>query len=418
MKLFDVVAILLTLTAMLSYFNHRYLRLHPSVGILLISLVLSLLLIGLGRLGFGIDEAARKFMQHVEFGDALLTWMLGFLLFAGALTVDIGELRRQWQVTAFLSTAGTVGSMFIVAALMYWMVRLIGMSLPWIDCLLFGALISPTDPVAVIAVTRQAGAGKTIDTVVSCESLLNDGVGVVLFLTILQAAAAPGGISASGVLFILARETGLGIVIGFLTGVIIYRFLKNTRNFQVEMLLTLALVMGTYSLASALGASGPIAVVVAGLLIGNRGTIFRMPAQVNLDLERFWELIDEVINAILFLLIGVEMLVIAYSARYFLAAMIAIPIVLLARTAIVAATVGLVPVRPRVQWSTAAILIWGGLRGGLAIAMALSLPKTPQRDPIIAITYGVVCFSILVQGTTIRQIVQRAILFSKAETSR
>jgi CPA1 family monovalent cation:H+ antiporter len=289
------------------------------------------------------------------------------------------------------------------------------MSLSWVGCLLFGALISPTDPVAVVAVTRQAGAGKVIDTVVSSESLLNDGVGVVLFLTILHATAAPGGVTVSGVLGMLARETGGGAILGFCTGLIIYQFLKNVRDFQVEVLLTLSLVMGTYSLASALGLSGPIAVVVAGLLIGNRGTIFRMSEQVSIDLEKFWELIDEVLNAVLFVLMGVVVLVMPYTPRHFLAALLAIPIVLLARSVTVAAAVAL-PLRPRVEWPTATILIWGGLRGGLAVAMALSLPEGSQRDIIVAITYGVVCFSVLVQGTTIKELVRRTILFSSARS--
>jgi monovalent cation:H+ antiporter, CPA1 family len=413
MTLFDVIAILLTLTALLSYFNHRYVRLHPSIGVMLIALILSLALIGLGALGLGVRAAARDFLQHIHFGDALLTWMLGFLLFAGALTVDINELRRQWQVTTLLATVGTAASMFIVAVLMHRGIGLAGLSLPWIGCLLLGALISPTDPVAVVAVTRQAGAGKAIDTIVSSESLLNDGVGVVLFLTILHAAAAPGGITISSVLIMLAREAGGGAVLGFCTGLITYRLLKNVRNFQIEVLLTLALVMGTYSLALALELSGPIAVVAAGLLIGNRGRIFRMAEHVTADLERFWELLDELLNAILFVLIGVEVLVMPFTTRHFVAALIAIPIVLLARAVTVAAAVAL-PLRPRVLWPTASILIWGGLRGGLAVAMALSLPEGPQRDLIVAITYGVVCFSILVQGTTIKPLVQRTILFSRA----
>ncbi|MGD0463116.1 MAG: sodium:proton antiporter [Tepidisphaeraceae bacterium] len=409
MKLFDVIAILLTLTALLSYFNHRYMRLHPSVGVMLIALLLSLALIGLGELGLGVRSAARDFLHHVHFGDALLTWMLGFLLFAGALTVDLSELQRNWRITTVLATVGTAASTVIVAVLTHWGLGRIGLSLSWIGCLLFGALISPTDPVAVIAVIRQAGAGKTIGTVVSSESLLNDGIGVVLFLTILKAAAAPGGATVGGVGLMFVRAAGGGAVLGFCTGLFIYQLLKNARNFQVEVLLTLALVMGTYSLASALGMSAPIAVVVAGLLIGNRGKIFRMSEQVNIDLERFWELIDEVLNAVLFVLIGLEVLVMPYSPRHFLAAIIAIPIVLLARTAT------LLPFAGRVGWGTTSILIWGGLRGGLAVAMALSLAEGPERDLIVAITYGVVCFSILVQGTTIRELVQRTILFGQGK---
>jgi CPA1 family monovalent cation:H+ antiporter len=412
MKLFDVIAILVTLTALLNYFNHRYVRLHPSVGVMLIALLLSLALIGLGALGLGVRSAAMEFLQHVHFGDALLTWMLGFLLFGGALTVDINELRRQWGVITMLATVGTVASMFIVAGLARVGLNLIGFPLPWIWCLLFGALISPTDPVAVVAVTRQAGAGKAIDTVVSAESLFNDGVAVVLFLTILQTMNSPGLVTAGSVARMLAQEVAGGAVLGFCTGIVVYRMLKRTRDFQVEVLLTLALVMGTYALAAALGMSAPIAVVVAGLLIGNRGRNFRMSEQVNIDLERFWELVEGMLNAVLFVLMGVELLVMPYTPRHFLAAMIAIPIVLLARLASVTAIVGVIPSRPRIGWPTAAILVWGGLRGGLAVAMALSLPQGSQRDLIVAVTYGVVCFSILIQGLTIRSLVQRAILFS------
>jgi CPA1 family monovalent cation:H+ antiporter len=407
MKLFDVIAILLTLTALLSYFNHRYLRMHPSIGVMLIALLLSLALIGLGELGLGVRDWAREFLHHVQFGDALLTWMLGFLLFAGALTVDLSELQRNWRITTLLATVGTAASALVVAALTHWCLARIGMSLSWIGCLLFGALISPTDPVAVIAVIRQAGAGKKIGTVVASESLLNDGVGVVFFLTILQAAATPGRTTIGGVSLMLIREAGGGAILGFCTGLLVYQLLKSVRNFQIEVLLTLALVMGTYSLVSALGMSAPIAVVVAGLLIGNRGKIFRMPEQVNADLERFWELIDEILNAVLFVLIGLEVLVMPYTPWHFLAAIIAIPIVLLARTAT------LLPFAPSVGWGTASILIWGGLRGGLAVAMALSLPEGQQRDLIVAITYGVVCFSILVQGTTIRGLVHRTILLGQ-----
>ncbi|HEY1923413.1 MAG TPA: sodium:proton antiporter [Tepidisphaeraceae bacterium] len=403
MELFDVIAILLTLTALLSYFNHRYLRMPPSIGVMLIALLLSLGLIALGEEGIGVRRWAIEFMRHIEFGRALLTWMLGFLLFAGALGVDLGELQRHWRITAVLATAGTAATALIVGVLTHWLLPHIGMNLSWTGCLLFGALISPTDPVAVMAVIRQAGASQAIETVVASESLLNDGVGVVLFLTIQQAAAEPGHVTASGVGIMLLREVGGGAIIGFCTGLLIYHLLKSAHNFQVEVLLTLALVMGTYSLTSALDMSAPIAVVVAGLLIGNRGGIFHTAEQVSEYLQRFWELIDEILNAVLFVLIGLEILVMPYTPRHFLAAVIAIPIVLAARAAT------LLPFVPRVGWGTAGILVWGGLRGGLAVAMALSLPEGPGRNLTVAITYGVVCFSILVQGTTIRSLVKRTI---------
>jgi CPA1 family monovalent cation:H+ antiporter len=409
LRLFDVIAILVTLTALLSYFNHRYIRLHPSIGVMLISLLLSFALIALGAMGFGVRAAAVEFMSRIHFGDALLTWMLGFLLFAGALTVDLNELRRRWGVTAALATFGTAASMFIVAGLIWLVLRPLGLPLPWAWCLLFGALISPTDPVAVVAVMKQAGAAPAVETIVSSESLFNDGVGVVLFLAVLHSIQTSAVVTFAGITEALVKQTLGGAALGFLTGLIIYRMLRRTHNFQVEVLLTLALAMGTYSLASSLGMSGPIAVVVAGLLIGNQGRILPMAEAESVQLEKFWELLDEVLNAVLFVLIGVEVLVMHFTPRHLLAALAAIPIVLLARAATVLTIRAFIPPRRRIGHGTAAILIWGGLRGGLAIAMAISVPQSPARDLIIAITYGVVCFSILVQGTTIRGLVNRTI---------
>jgi Na+:H+ antiporter len=412
MQLFDIIAILVTLTALLSYVNHRYVRLHPSIGVMLIALLLSLALIGLGHLGFGLRRAAADFLSHIEFGKALLTWMLGFLLFAGALKVDIGELQRRWRVSILLATVGTAASMFIVASLAWEGLRLIGMPMRWIWCLLLGALISPTDPVAVIAVIREAGAGKEVETVAAAESLFNDGVGVVLFLTSLHVLQSSARATIAGVGGDLLRQVVGGGILGFASGLTVYYLLRHAREFQVKVLLTVALVMGTYSLAAALDTSAPIAVVVAGLLIGNRGKIFHMAEHVSADLDRFWELVDEILNTMLFVLIGAEVLVMTYTPRHFLAAVVAVPMVLLART------VTLLPCIWPMGWKTTAVLIWGGLRGGLAVAMALSLPMGHQRDLILAITYGVVCFSILVQGTTIRGLVRRTIHVSSGGPSR
>jgi monovalent cation:H+ antiporter, CPA1 family len=409
MELFDVIAVLVTLTALASYFNHRYVRLHPSVGVMLVSLVMSLGLIVLGKLGFGVRSLATDYLSHVEFDQALLHWMLGFLLFAGALTVDLGELARQWGVTVLLATAGTVLSMFIVAALIWPAFYVVGAPLPWIACLLFGALISPTDPVAVVAVMKTSGAPRSIETVVAAESLFNDGVGVVLFLTLAGVDRSNAAVGMASVLRLLFQQTFGGAALGFVTGLITYQFLKRAQNFQVQVLLTLALVMGTYSLAENLGMSGPIAVVVAGLLIGNRGRIFSLPESLNKDLYRVWELIEEILNAILFVLIGLEILAMQYTARHFLAALAAIPIVLAARWLSVFGTIKALSFRRKFSPAMLPILTWGGLRGGLAIAMALSLPAGVRRSFLVAVTYGVVTFSILIQGTTIRMLVGRAL---------
>ncbi len=433
MSLFDVIAILLTLTALFSYLNHRFLRLHPSIGVMLIALIVSLATIVLDRLGIGMGIRGRagEFLGHIEFGEALLNWMLGFLLFAGALTVDINELSRQWGITSALAIAGTILSMFIVGALAWWGMKWIHIELPLAYCLLFGALISPTDPVAVVSVMRRTGAPKNIETIVSAESLLNDGIGVVLFLAMLDVTHNGHTPSVAWIARVLVQQACGGLGLGFVSGLILYRLLRRAHSFQMEVLLTLTFVMGTYSLANTLRMSGPLAMVVAGLMIGNRGTLLNMPKEVTDDLDHFWELVEEILNAILFVLIGLEVLVMPFTPHYLLAALLCIPAALLARwlsvTGLVRtmalrreivrtiapqpapgeARVGTVVVRRDFSRAMVWILNWGGLRGGLAVAMALSIPPSRYRDLIVVITYGVVTFSILVQGTTIHGLVKR-----------
>jgi CPA1 family monovalent cation:H+ antiporter len=405
--LFQVIAILVTVTALLGYVNHRFIRLHPSIGLMLSALVLSLALMVLRHFDLGVKDAAADFIQHVPFGKALLQWMLGFLLFAGALTVDLNELSENSVITAALSVVSTAASMFIVGALAWVMLRAIHVPLPFPVCLLFGALISPTDPVAVVALMKNIGAPKSIETVISGESLFNDGIGVVLFLTLLAFVQGHGAVTAAGVVRLFVQASLGGCLLGFITGITVYKMLRTVRDFQVEVLLTLALVMATYALAEAVHVSGPIAEVVAGLLIGNHGRTLNMAEDVREDLLHFWELVESIMNAMLFVLIGLQVLVMPYSRVYFAAAALAVPIVLLARWLSVELTVRVLALRGRSAKHMVPILTWGGLRGGLAIAMALSLPPGSQRDLIVAITYGVVAFSIVVQGTTLRRVVMR-----------
>jgi CPA1 family monovalent cation:H+ antiporter len=397
MDAFHVIALLLTLTALFSYLNEGYLHLHPSVGVMLIALLLSLGLIILGHLGLPVRPLAVRFMQNVEFDTALLRWMLGFLLFGGALMVDLDQLLRHRAIITLLSTLGTVASMFIVAAAVYPLMRLLNIPLPWLDCLLFGALISPTDPVAVIGFIKSAKAPKSIETIVAAESLFNDGVGVVLFLTLLD--LAHGGATFSTTVFIrlLLQQALGGAMLGLLTGLLVARLLRKPRTFQLEALLTLALVMATYSLADRLSLSGPIAVVFAGLMISTH---------CGIELRRFWELIEEILNAVVFLLVGLEMLLIPFILHHLAPALLCIPLVLLARWISVYGTALLLPHNRRMP-SLFPILIWGGLRGGLALAMALLIPPSPDHDRIVALTYGVVAFSILIQGTTLGPLVKK-----------
>jgi CPA1 family monovalent cation:H+ antiporter len=411
LNLFNIIAVLIALTALFSYFNHRFLQLHPTTGVMLISLALSVLLIILAQFGWasGLHATARQFMAQIRFGDALLHWMLGFFLFAGALTVDINELSRQRGLTAALAIAATVASMFIAAGLLWLILRSLGIGMDWIHCLLFGALISPTDPVAVLSLVTRVGAPRDMQTIIAGESLLNDGVGVVLFLTLLDISQHHLGITALGVARLFFQQSAGGAILGAVAGFLVHRLLIRTYDFQVSVLLTLALVMGGYALADAMHVSGPIAMVVAGLFIGRHGRV-GIRQEVSLDLMKFWIVLDEILNALLFVLIGLEVLEMPFSKRYLFAGAAAIPAILLARWLTVVATVRSMHFGRQISRGLEAILTWGGLRGGLALAMALSLPGSDAHDRIIAITYIVVAFSILVQGTTIRRVVEWAMV--------
>ena len=387
MSLFQVIAILLALTALFSYINHRYLRLHPGVGVMVLALVLSLLLVAVGEQGFAVRRFAAGFLQQVNLNEALLQWMLGFLLFAGALAVDLNELSRQRWVIALLATAATIASMVLIALPMELVVRALGFDVPLAGCFAFGALISPTDPVAIISFIKRTPAPRNIETIISAESLLNDGVGVVLFLALVQFGRGAGATTAASISWLFVRQSLGGAAIGLVAGAIVYQLLRRVDDFQVEVLLTLALAMGAYAAAEAAHVSAPIAAVVAGLLIGNPGRTFHLSEQTRTDLEEFWELVEEVLNTVLFVLIGLN--------------------VLLARWLSVHVTVSVLPDSRRLRRTLIPVLTWGGLRGGLAVAMALSLPATLHRDPFVAITYGVVLFSILVQGTTMRAVIGR-----------
>ncbi|MGA3066870.1 MAG: sodium:proton antiporter [Tepidisphaeraceae bacterium] len=409
MDLFQIVAILVALTALFSYLNQRYIGLPASVGVMLIAMLCSILLIAMGKFGLGVRLDAQRLVGHIEFSNVLLSWMLGFLLFAGATSIDLGELARQRGITAGLSVLGTLASTFLIGGLTFVVVHLLRIKLAWLSCLLLGALISPTDPVAVLALVRRAGAPRSIETIIAGESLFNDGVGVVIFFTVLKLSHVAGSVTSVDVIRLFIQEAFGGAVLGFLAGLLVYKMLQGVRGFQVEVLLTLGLAMGAYALADALEVSGPIAVVVAGLFIGNRGQLLSMPAETVSDLNKFWELVEQILNGVLFVLIGLEILVMPYTPRFILAAVLMIPLVLVARWGSVAGMLRLIAPRRKDRPAMTKILTWGGLRGGLAIAMALSIPDPDIRRPIVAITYGVVAFSILVQGTTVRFVIESAL---------
>ena len=406
MGILNTIALLLTLAALFSYLNERFLRLPTTIGIMLISLLLSISLLLIGKLGWpALQVEARHFLRGIDFHQTLMHGMLSFLLFAGALHINLNELARQKGVIITLATVGILISTFLVGAMSYWLLNSLGLKISFLYCLLFGALISPTDPIAVLSILKSAGVSKTLEVKVAGESLFNDGVGVVVFLVLLglvtgDSSATPAGI---GLLFI--QEAVGGILFGMFCGLAVYWLLKSVNQYQVEVLLTLALVMGGYALATAIHVSGPIAVVVAGLFIGNQGRILAMSDETRGHLDQFWELIDEILNAVLFVLIGLEVLVLSLETEYLLAALGIIPMVLLARYTSVSIPLSVLKKFRRFSPNAVEVLTWGGLRGGISVALALSLPMGAERDVILAVTYAVVISSILVQGLTIKQVV-------------
>lgn len=407
MGLLDTAAALISLAALLSYLNHRFVRLPTTIGLMLSALLLSLVILAVGKLGWGgLALWAEQLLGSVDFNQTLLHGMLSFLLFAGALHVNLEDLLAQRWVIASLASVGVLLSTFIVAALCWWLLPLFGLELPWLYCLLFGALISPTDPIAVLGILKSAGVAKTLETKITGESLFNDGVGVVIFLALLKLASGGGELDAGAVAWLFVEEALGGAVYGLLIGAIAFRMLKSVDNYQVEVLITLALVMGGYALADALYVSGPIAMVVAGLLIGNHGRVSAMSERTREHLDTFWELVDEVLNAILFVLIGLEVLVLTFRQEYLLLALLMVPTVLLARLLSVGLPISLLRLRRDFSPRVVRVLTWGGLRGGISVALALSLPAGGERELILAITYVVVVFSIVVQGLSLGRLVR------------
>jgi len=337
------------------------------------------------------------------------------LLFAGALHIDLSELKAyRWQVLG-LAFFSTLLSTFIVGLAAYVALPLLGIQLPLIYCLLFGALISPTDPIAVMGILKSAGIPKNLELVIAGESLFNDGVGVVIF-SILMGMLMMGKVpSFDEGLGLLTREAGGGLLYGLILGYVTFRLLASIDNYQVEVMLTLAAVMGGYLLASKLHVSGPLAMVVAGLVVGNHGREFAMSHTTRQYVDMFWEMIDDILNAVLFVLIGMEVLVIAFSFNLILAALVMVVMTLIARGLTVWLPVKIAPGYFNLPRGAGVVLTWGGLRGGISVALALSLPQGPARDVVLTLTYGIVVFSILMQGLTIGHVARRAVRVDPAE---
>lgn len=409
MDIFNIAAILIVFSAFFSYLNYITVKLPTTIGLMLIALAFSLLIIIIDSSGLlNTRQFAHGFLQNIDFNQTLLQGMLSFLLFAGALHVNLNDLARQKLIIGVLATGGMLISTFVIGGLSWLVLDVIGLHLPFIYCLLFGALISPTDPIAVLGILKTAGAAKSLETKIAGESLFNDGVAVVVFIVLLEIATGAHEATVSHIALLFIEEAIGGVVFGLVIGYLTYFMLRRIDNYQVEVLLTLALVMGGYALALKLHVSGPIAIVVAGLMIGNHGRALAMSEKTREHLDTFWELMDEILNAVLFVLLGFEIIVLTFTTQYLTAAILSIPIVLLARFISVAVPITLLK-RYRVFSPHAIkILTWGGLRGGISVALALSLPSGPERDLILTVTYVVVIFSVAVQGLSIGRLVKHS----------
>lgn len=407
-SIIDVAAILISVSALFAYINHRFIGLPTTIGVMIIAMLVSVLAYSLSLMGLGdFHNQATSLLAGIDFNKTLLHGMLSFLLFAGALHVNLNDLRKQKWVILSLATVGVCLSTFLVAAVAYYLLALLSCHLPYIYCLLFGALISPTDPIAVMSTVKRLGVSKELETTIAGESLFNDGVGVVVFMVLLLLLQNPDNISASYVAVIFLEEAVGGIVFGLVLGALGYYFLNTIDNYKVEVLITLALVMGGYGLAMYLHTSGPIAVVVAGLLTGNVMRQHAMSDRTRQSVDDFWELIDEILNVILFALIGLEMLVIPFEGQWMIAGLLLILVVISIRFISVGLPVRLIALKTKLSPHLVKILVWGGLRGGISVALALSLPEGESRDLVLFVTYVVMVFSIVVQGLTIGPFIRR-----------
>lgn len=408
MDYYLIAAVLVTLSAVFGYINVRFLKLPNTIGLMLITIIYTLVVFALSYYDDTLLQAEVELVRQIDFRDLLMDHMLSFLLFAGAMHTNFQQLRVQrWPIFLF-ATLGVLTSTFLVGGALFFLLQVFELDVAFIYCLLFGALISPTDPIAVLGILKKAGVPKKLETKIVGESLFNDGVGVVVFLTIFNiASSGNGGIDIGEIALLFVEEVLGGVGFGLLLGWITYRMMKSIDDFDIEVIITLAMVMMGTIVAQKLHFSAPLAMVTAGLVVGNdtiRNSV--MSETTELYVDKFWELIDILLNAILFVLIGMEMLVLVYDGNYIVAGLLSIPIILLCRFISLLLPVNLFKKKLDFVPKTNLIMTWGGLRGGISIALALGLSQEMHRDMFLVITYIVVVFSILVQGLTIGKLVE------------
>lgn len=413
MNAFDTAAVLIAIAAVSGYINHRFLKLPATSGTLVVALVSSLCLVAADALvpSWELQPTLVAFLGGIDFNETLMHGMLCFLLFAGSLHIDLDELFDNKGTIAILATIGVLISTLVVGVLTYGVFLLIGAEVDFVICLVFGALISPTDPIAVMGLLKELNAPKALESQIAGESLFNDGIAVVVFFALVSVAGLSGAtemetivVSATGLTAFFVQEVAGGIALGLGLGYLGYRALKSIDDRPLELLITLALVMFMYSLSFWIHVSGPIAVVVAGLLIGNPGRSFAMSHHTREHVDAFWNMVDEILNAVLFLMLALQVFAVPTGPQVFLAALLVVPVALAARFVSVAVPVTAMSLRGRYINGIVPILTWSGLRGGISVAMVLSLPRFPAHDYLLACTYAVVVFSILAQGLTVRRV--------------
>ncbi|MBT8258587.1 MAG: sodium:proton antiporter [Bacteroidia bacterium] len=408
MDYFSIATILVVLSALFGYINVRFLKLPITIGLMIITLLFTLIIVAIGQFDDTLLIREKEFIKNIDFKTVLLDLMLSFLLFAGALHTNFAQLKVQrWPILIF-ATKGVLFSTFLVGTVMYYILFWLGFEISYIYCLLFGSLISPTDPIAVLGILKEAGAPKKLETKIVGESLFNDGVGVVVFLTIFTIAnSSEGAVGAIDIVKLFGFEVLGGIGLGFILGQLTFLLMKSIDNYEVEVILTLALVMGGTVLAHAWHFSAPLAMVTAGLVVGNDTARDEAMSEITETyVDKFWELIDVLLNTILFVLIGMEILVLTFKENYILAGIIAVPVVLLSRYVSLWLPIQYFTKRLDFVPRTNLIMTWGGLRGGISIALALSLTPAMHRELFLVITYVIVLFSIIGQGLTVESFVK------------
>ena len=409
MDYYAIASVLIVMSALFGYINVKFLKLPTTIGLMLITIVFTIIMVAIGQFDDTWLLREKALISRIDFETILLDVMLSFLLFAGALHTNFNQLKIQRGPVLAFATLGVVVSTFLIGILTYYLLLFLGIEVPMVYCLLFGALISPTDPISVLGILKKAGAPKKLEAKIVGESLFNDGIGVVVFLTIFTLASKPDTvIEFNDILKLFGQEVLGGIALGIVLGYITYKLLKSIDNYEVEVIITIATVMGGSLLAYSLHLSAPLAMVTAGLFVGN-DTIRKksMSDTTEVYVDKFWELVDVLLNTLLFVMIGMEILILTFKLDYIIAGILAIPLVLLSRYGSLWLPIKFFEKRLEFVKHTNLIMTWGGLRGGISIALALSLEPDMYRELFLVMTYIIVVFSIVGQGLTVGPIIKK-----------